>query len=171
MAKKTWTFDLDGVQHTVQLEHGVLSGKRLITVDGQLLKDIKHNLIDLGGDYPLAIDGHTGFLRISTNGLTFGYDLIMDGKSLTTEKPRLPKTPAQLWALFFAGACVPMFTMGGALPVVLGLGGAAACLYIARDPKRSPRFQVAASFAIALVAWIAVLFITFGAALLQAGPP
>lgn len=34
MGKKVWEFTLEDGKHTVVLEHGYFSGKRVITVDG-----------------------------------------------------------------------------------------------------------------------------------------
>lgn len=41
MAHKTWTLQLDGIKHTVELSHGFFSGKRCIWLDG---KDIEESL-------------------------------------------------------------------------------------------------------------------------------
>ena len=86
MAEKTWTFDLEDGSHTVELEHGTISGKRVIRVDGEVVEE-STQLIDMGSIHPFEINAHRGSVVIRTNGITFSYDAVLDGRSLETGKP------------------------------------------------------------------------------------
>ncbi len=86
MAKKIWNVNIEGINHTVELDHGYFSGKREITVDGkQLEKSVK--VVDSGSDHVFKLDGHTCAIHIRTNGFTYNYDFSIDGKSVQTGKP------------------------------------------------------------------------------------
>lgn len=37
MSRTVWVFELNGREHRVELDHGFISGKRTIVVDGEVL--------------------------------------------------------------------------------------------------------------------------------------
>ncbi|MBN2138392.1 MAG: hypothetical protein JW720_11350 [Sedimentisphaerales bacterium] len=79
--KKTWTLDVNGRQHIVELQHGLIFGKRAITLDGSEIELEKSgNLIDTGSEHRFDVDGHACILKIRSSGLTFDYELFLDGK-------------------------------------------------------------------------------------------
>ena len=87
MAKKTWTFKLQDGTHTVVLEHGTISGKRAIFIDENKLDlppSEARQFMDSGSTHTFQVSGHDCLVVISTNGITFSYDFILDGKSLET---------------------------------------------------------------------------------------
>ncbi|MEM5775093.1 MAG: hypothetical protein AAGU05_08855, partial [Anaerolineaceae bacterium] len=62
MTLKTWILDLDGIEHTVELEHKYGSGKRSIMVDGQVVfqsSRLIDTLCDIGSTHPIEIAGHS----------------------------------------------------------------------------------------------------------------
>ncbi|HYG58668.1 MAG TPA: hypothetical protein VD902_11480 [Symbiobacteriaceae bacterium] len=83
MAKEVWTVYLDGKQHVVELEYGLLPGRRRVMVDGVTVIDRK-GLFEPGSREPLHIGRHPGYIQIRSNGLTARYDLVMGGRSVTT---------------------------------------------------------------------------------------
>lgn len=98
MAKRTWMLMLDDERHIIELEHGYFSGKRSIRIDGkqlQLPSFESQQLVDTGSRHAFRLSGHNCMLVILTNGLTFNYDLEVDGRSITTGQP----TDASLWDL------------------------------------------------------------------------
>jgi hypothetical protein len=60
------------------------------------------------------------------------------------------------WVWPFALLCfvIPVFSVGGALPAALGIGGGLYCLAIARDKKRSLRMKVVHCVVATLLAWV-----------------
>lgn len=138
MANKVWTINLEDGQHTVELEHGYFSGKRLIRIDGRPLAHpakATRSTIDFGSEHPFRIGNHYGVVHIRTNGLTFNYDLSVDGRSVATGEKVSESGPVPAWAWIFVVACgvIPIVSLGGALPAAIGFGGAAGCYAIAKD--------------------------------------
>jgi len=97
MAKRTWEFRLEDGAHVVHLKHGFITGRKAIRVDGKLLPlPGSTQFCDMGGDYPFQMAEHLVVVHIRTNGLTFSYDLTIDGCSIETGKrPDFSPTPQQ----------------------------------------------------------------------------
>jgi len=87
MARRRWELDLADGRHVVELVHGYLSGTRTITVDGVTTKQRGTALSDNSGVHPFPFVGHKAALHISSNGLNYRYDLILDGRSVGSGKP------------------------------------------------------------------------------------
>jgi len=98
MAGKTWNVNLEGFNHIVELEHGTLSGKRVIKLDGKIIEE-NQKLVDSGNDHFFMIGEHTCTIHIRTGGIKFKYDLSIDGISAETGKPTnmLDGTPVALY--------------------------------------------------------------------------
>jgi len=77
--KKTWSFDAGGHQHTVDLQHGVWFGKRVVTLDGRSIEDAR-SFIAGGSETRFDVDAHPCILKIRSSALTFDYELYVDGK-------------------------------------------------------------------------------------------
>ncbi len=72
MPRKTWHFQLADGSHTVTLEHGSISGKRVIQLDDQVIER-SSKLIDFGSTHTFDVNGHRCTVRIRTNGITPQY--------------------------------------------------------------------------------------------------
>lgn len=79
MAKKVWRFTLEDGNHVVELEHGYLSGKRDITVDGVPLES-SSKIWDTGSVHHLQVSGVPCVLQIKAGVISFKYNLYVDGK-------------------------------------------------------------------------------------------
>ncbi len=116
MARRRWEFDTDNRRHVVEFEHGYFSGKRKITVDGNTTTERGRPFMDHSGQYPIRLEGHGAAIWVSTNGFTYSYDLIVDGRSVTTGRtaPRQPRPPLggplqmQLLGILAALVAVPL---------------------------------------------------------------
>jgi hypothetical protein len=73
--KKTWAIDVEGHRHVVDLQHGVWSGKRAITLDGNTI-DEAQNLLDTGSEHRFDVDGHPCILKIRSSMLTSAFPRI-----------------------------------------------------------------------------------------------
>ncbi len=160
MATKDFKFTLEDGEHTVHLEHGAFSGKRTILVDGQPLQADK-KFIDSGGDYQFRINGHTGMVVIRNNLLGFTYDVAIDGKSVTTSKPVVPQAVLPGWAWVFIVVCaaIPVVSLGGIVPMLIGLGGALGCNQIARDGSKDYNTRLLMCAGVTVLCW--GLFVAF----------
>lgn len=81
MAKKSWTFNLDGRSHTLNFEQG-LSGKKKIFIDGNLAYE-NRGLMDMTREFPFEIEGHSVVLLIKP-GIIDSFDLMVDDRSADT---------------------------------------------------------------------------------------
>lgn len=95
MAHRTWVIDIEGNQHTVELAQGWWSGSRRIWVDGELIEKSR-KLIDSGSIHLFTIDGHPCELLITTNGLTFGFHLLVDDVPMQSTRELETGKPAKL---------------------------------------------------------------------------
>ena len=124
MAQKTWQFELEDGTHKVDLEHGVFSGKRNIRVDGNtILKsaELGHLVFDTGGVYEFDINSHPCAVIIRTNGITFNYDLAVDGRSVTTGQTVDIIRPQPTWFWILVVSSISLCVCLGAIviPVVI----------------------------------------------------
>ena len=159
MAKKSWTFELEDGEHTVTLEHGFFSGKRVIHVNGELLEE-SQQMLDLGSAHAFELSGHDCVVDIRTNLLSFGYDLVIDGRSLETgEEGFEPQPMPPGWAWIFVAACavIPFVAVGGAVPALIGFGGAAVCIAIARDVSKVIALRVVLCMGVTALCWLLFL--------------
>ena len=142
MAKKSWRVELEDSVHTVELEHGYWSGKRTISIDGErmnLPQKEASSFFDFGSHHTIHIGQVSAIIHIKTNGLTFNYDLSIEGRSVETGRTVTVTTaPAPRWAWAFVAACglIPVLSLGGAIPLMIGMGGSTGCYAIALNPSR-----------------------------------
>lgn len=85
MAKKVWTFEIEGQRHVVGLEHGYWSGKRDIIIDGVPFESAS-KIYDTGSVHHFNISGVPCVLRIKSKLLTFDYELYVGGKKVKASK-------------------------------------------------------------------------------------
>lgn len=120
MTKKIWQVDLEDGKHEVEFDHGYFSGRRNLRVDGQTILDIseiRHFLFDTGGVHEFTIGSHPCAVIIRTNGITFNYDLAVDGHSITTGQPvdSIQPLPTWFWVLVIGGIyfclCLAVFVI------------------------------------------------------------
>jgi hypothetical protein len=168
MTQRIWTFQLeDGSSHTVQLEHGYFSGKREIYLDNEFILEDK-KMIDTGSAHSFQINGHICTVHIRTTGFSFKYDCTIDNRSVETGQEVLPPLPLPGWAWIFIIACgiIPILTLGGAIPAVIGVGGAFFCASVAKDSSKETGTRVAICSGITILCWIIVLVLLGSASIL-----
>jgi hypothetical protein len=81
--KITWNVQLEDGPHTVELNHGYFSGKRVIQLDGVLVErthKLWHLLLDVGSSHAFQINDHRFVIDIQINGMTPYYHLAVDGR-------------------------------------------------------------------------------------------
>jgi hypothetical protein len=77
--RRVWQFQLDGVDHTVDLKHGVISGRVTVHLDGKLLQR-SSTLFRPAGDYTFAIGGHKCVVRVRPCIINYRHRLLVDGR-------------------------------------------------------------------------------------------
>lgn len=88
MPFRRWTFQLDDGLHTVELQHRYVSGKRIISVDGQTIESTGWmRKIDMGSQHMFLVGTHPCELTIGRLWeLGIGYELRVDGQVVKIEK-------------------------------------------------------------------------------------
>jgi hypothetical protein len=171
MIKKSWSIDLEDGKHTVQLEQGALSGNRRIRLDSTLLdQEVKVTRTWEGNsEHEFNINHHICRVVVRNTWLTYVYDLTLDGISVTTGKPLTVLPPMPRWAWLFVVACglIPVLALGGALPILIGLGAATVCASIAKDETKTTGMRLALCAGVTVLAWILFVVLVFGIAALR----
>jgi hypothetical protein len=124
MAKRTWEFEVEGIPHRLELEHGFISGKRKISLDGLVIEQtskLSHLLMDIGSVHRFEIGESTGVLVISTNGLSFSYDFVLDREPIEPLEDVKPSKLQEVGVLltFMVGMLVFAFVFCYLTPVLL----------------------------------------------------
>jgi hypothetical protein len=165
MAQRVWTIELEDGRHTVQLDHGYISGKRRISVDGRQIEETaraQDALFDIGSSHTFSIGAHRCTVVIRSKwGLAYEYDLLVDGRSVATGAVASAQAPVPAWGYLFIAACglIPVVSLGGAVPAAIGAAGAFGCLGAARDGSKSVFERASRCLAITAGCW--VIFLLF----------
>jgi hypothetical protein len=70
--------------------------------------------------------------------------------------------PTWAWPFMIACALIPVVTLGGALPALIGFAGASGTMTISRLNKRSRAVRVVACAAVTVVCWTALALLIYG---------
>jgi len=165
MPTRTWDIDLEDGAHSVTVKQHPLTGMGRIWVDGvQLPMRITswQMMTRWGGTYPLGVQGHGYVLRVSSNGFTYSHKLDLDAQCLyMTQQQVVAPPPLPRWAWPFIAACVlmPVATLGGVVPILLGVGGAAGCTSVAQRQSAAPLVRIMVCVSITIFCW--ALLVTF----------
>lgn len=159
MPTRSWTVQLEDGTHTVDLDKRWASGKRIIRADGQIVLETERVWMDTGSDDEFQLGSHECVVHRRTNGFTGSYDLSIDGRSVQTGKSvaKLHDMPKWMWIFIVACGIIPVLTLGGVVPLLIGLGGASGCVAVSRHPTRSTRAKAAWATGITIVAWVLLI--------------
>lgn len=80
-ASKAWRVVVDGAEREIELDHGTISGKRVVTLDGVVVID-ESKWFDTGSSHVFDVDGHPAEVRIDVTHAGLGHDssLHIDGR-------------------------------------------------------------------------------------------
>lgn len=74
--QRTWTVQRNGRTYRIEMEDEYFFGRRVVRVNGNVAYSGRTVLSDHSGVYQFDLGGEPAFLRISTNGLRYYYDLV-----------------------------------------------------------------------------------------------
>ena len=150
-----WESQIDGTNYTFL--HEKVKGIHILTVNG-VKTDIKGGFMSmmLGFDEKFMLDGREARLVIEKN----KPDVIIDGVYLQSGKQYVQR-PA--WVTVFAIICVliPIVSLGGALPAILGFAGAALCVSVSKTSLPAA-LRLILCTVITLLAWIVWFLLIVG---------
>ena len=75
-ARRTWNIERNGRTFRVEMEDEYFFGRRMVRVDGNVAYTGRTVLADHSGAYQFDLGGEPAFLRISTNGFRYFYELV-----------------------------------------------------------------------------------------------
>ena len=81
-----WDVERDGKKYRVEMEDEYFFGRRVVRVDGVVAYSGRTVLSDHSGAYQFDLGGRPAFLKISTNGFTYSYDLVTDVPNISTPR-------------------------------------------------------------------------------------
>jgi len=155
-----WESQIDGRSYS--FSHEKIKGKHVLTING-IPTEVKGSFMSsiLGFDEGIVIDGKEARLVFEKN----KPDVVVNNTYLQSGKVYV-KRPA--WVLAFAIACVliPIVSLGGALPAVIGFGGVALCVSVSKSTW-STGIRVALCALITLLAWFAVFLLAIGVSMFR----
>lgn len=172
MAGKQWNLQIDGQPWAIAFEHSTLTDKRSLQVNGEKIKPTKGsgNLFDAGAEVHFPVGSHACVVLIKTGGMTAAYELVIDGVSAETGQPvdvaavaaaQAGLPPAWAWIFICACLAVPMITLGGLIPMVVGGGGAGACYGAAKSTDMGLGSRVGICTAITAGCWAILVVMLF----------
>jgi hypothetical protein len=117
VTKTVWLFKLRDGEHSVELDHGYFSGKRIIRLDGRIIEQAfsrRHLVFDTGSVHSFKINDHECELYIQTDGATFNYQLLVDDIIV---EPAIRSSKHDQSSAFFRLLIIP-----GAICVIVAVG-------------------------------------------------
>lgn len=156
------SFNYDGKEFLISC--GIASGKEEIYINSRLVSQ-KKNFIHLKSLHSFNFEGSPYEARLELNILqgvvsvtllrssqvVYSQDFNMRGKAFSTIKISIPK-----WSYIFIVLCgiIPFISLGGAVPAVLGIGGASICLAISRKSRMPTVLRVFLCIVITILCWV-----------------
>ena len=154
MAKKIteWESSIDGKDY--KFAYQKVKGRHILEFNGEkvTLKGGAKSFF-LGFDEPFNLDGKEARLVINSK----KPDIVVDGVLLQSGETYVP---APVWSVVFIILCglLPIISLGGLIPAVLGIGGATICGAVAKASM--PGFlRVLICLLITLVVWIIAIVV------------
>ena len=114
-ARRTWTVERNGRTYVVEMEDEYFLGRRVVRVNGDIVHTGRQLLSDHSGAYQFDLGGEPAFLKISTNGLRYYYELVTQatlavmpaGREIAQQPPSIAGSALlTLWALALAATIV-----------------------------------------------------------------
>lgn len=147
-----WGAEINGIHYDIVFTPHPWSGKHELTINGYPVELQRPTFGSLRGiDQTIMLGGiECHFVLIGNKA-----DFAVGGTYIDSQKPYMPLKSTPWWAYIFMVACIalPVSTLGGALPVVLGILGFTGCLRISINPTRKTAASVFACLGLTLLVW------------------
>ncbi len=156
-----WNVEIEGQTYEIIYKPNVWSDKTNLTINGETTAIKSNGLQALAGiDTPITVGGKKlQFVRVGQKA-----DIAMDGIYLDSKKEYKPIGKVPWWGWIFAvlGIVIPVVSLGGALPVLLGIAAAVSCIRISVQPQMKTAVKAFICFGITVLAWILFLLLILG---------
>lgn len=155
MQTQQWLINVNGMNYQVEFRPSQWSGNHQLFVNGQQipLQKVFFQAF-VGMDQAVNIGGKECRLVM----LGSKADLAVDGVYIGSQKPYAPRKGMPWWSWIFVAACVaiPIVSLGGALPMVLGVLGALGCVRTAISPSMKMPAKLLSCVGITALCWCAL---------------
>lgn len=159
-APTEWQSNING--QIYNFSHSIVLGKHNLTING-VSNTIKGSFFSsiLGFDEPINFDGIEARLVVERK----KPDIVVNGVYLQSQKPYIPRPK---WSIVFVILCIliPIISLGGALPAVIGVVGALACVQISKT-SLPVAARIALCILITAAAWVLWFVLIFAVAMAQ----
>lgn len=147
-----WSINLGNIPYEITFISNQWSGKHKLTVNGKEV-DIQRKPFQAftGIDQPITIGTKEArFVLIGNKA-----DIAVDGKYLESEKTYVPLKSVTWWAWLFVILCaaIPVVALGGVVPIVLAIAGAALVLRVSILPDLKTGIKFLACLGIPVADW------------------
>ena len=102
------------------------------------------------------LQGLVNAMLLKDGQTVYEQDFTMRGKAVTVKKVIMPK-----WSYIFITLCIiiPFVSLGGAIPALLGIGGACVCATISRKSTIPTPFKIILCTLITIISWFLFLIL------------
>jgi len=154
MTKHSWKFELGGKKYEVIFQ--VKYKGAFVTING------KEEKLEKGAferafnpEYNFTIAGKPARIYSQRGTFKAKFDLVVDGKSVSTGESVRDSLPIPRWAWALVAACIaiPVISLGGALPTGIAFGASAAIISYSKKPDVTTTKRLAVCAGILGVAW------------------
>ncbi len=156
---KSWVLTVEDMTYTIDYDPRTLSGRKVVIINGMPV-NLKLTFFTryAGLDQTIGVGGKkANFVLI--NGKA---DLAVDGYYLDSKKEYIPLlgVPKWVWIFVLACAAIPIYTLGGAIPALIGFSGIMICIKLSVSRKLNTLMRVLLCALITGISWILlILFI------------
>lgn len=156
----TWESNIEGKEYLFSYQR--IKREYVLTINGiSKTFPVKFMEFILGSNNHFLFDNKEFILVVSSN----NPDVVVDGSYLRSKK-QYGQQPAWVWIFIVLCWLIPVFTLGGALPVVIGLFGALLCKKISKTTLHI-LWRLLICALITLLAWALLFLLAIGIELMK----
>jgi hypothetical protein len=152
----SWTLTENEKTYLIEYNPNTAKGKKIVTVNGMPI-NLKMTFTSgiAGLDQGLSI-GEKKVRFVLINGKA---DLAVDGVYLGSNQKYIPLLGIPKWAWVFAAACIaiPVYTLGGAIPAMIGFTGFVICIKVSVAMRLNGITKVGLCVLTTGIAWLLLL--------------
>jgi len=149
---KFWNIPIGEMHYAIEYDPTTFAGRKRVMINGSPVALKIPLFSDITGFDQVLYLGNKAVHLVIINGIA---DLAIDGYFLNSQKPYapLPKMPVWTWIFIVASLAIPVVTLGGAIPGMIGGLGAAVNAKIAYTQKWNTQTRILICVLATGVAW------------------
>jgi hypothetical protein len=155
-AAYSWTMTVNEKAYLIEYNPNTLKGKQILIVNGMPINLKTTFTSGFAGLDQLVWVGDKQIRFVLINGKA---DLAVDGYYLNSKQQYIPLLGVPKWAWIFAAACIaiPIYSLGGAIPAMIGFSGFAICIKVSVSMRLSGIAKVGLCVLATGIAWLLMI--------------